>query len=117
MLNIRHQFKIPSLGITATRLSQLPFGRQIEYLQKIKRWQETATIGHVSQKSRTTAVAVREFCKLNNVAEYYFADTSGANYRDDVLTIAYKCKPVSATVIVHNAELGTSMEYQFTDCD
>lgn len=88
------KFRIKSLGITDKEYKALPFGRQIEYAQKIKEFKEKAKRNHVGQKRITHAKAIAEFKKLNNVDEYWYSyhdDRSGNGfpYRDDAFEIFY----------------------------
>lgn len=68
----------------------MPFGRQIEHFKKLQEFKETAKRGHLGQKRKSTAAALKEFIQLYNVVEYYFKDTETSCYRDDSLEIFYK---------------------------
>ena len=69
---------------------QLPFGRQIEYHQKIKAFKESALVVHVSQKRRTSSVALKEFKSLYKPTEFYCEFHDDTQCRDDVFPVWYK---------------------------
>lgn len=83
-------FKINSLGITPSQLKAMPFGRRIEYYSKIKEWQKTAKLNHISQKRTKYKKAINEFIKLNDVKEYYCAFSAGDDYFDDSFEFYWK---------------------------
>lgn len=70
--------------------NKMPFGRQIEFQQKIKEFKSSAKIGHLATKRKSVASALKEFIDLYNVTEYYFIDTTTPDYKDDSIQIYYK---------------------------
>lgn len=77
------KFKLPSLKLTETQFKAMSFGRQIEYIRKIEEWKKSANSTHLSQKRTTYTKAIREFCRFNDVAEYYCSFHNEPTYRDD----------------------------------
>lgn len=86
----KYCFNLPSIGIKEKHFNILPWGRQVEYLQKIETWKQYSKKIHISQKSRSTAKAIKEFKDLYRPTEYFFVDRETANYRDDSIEIWYR---------------------------
>lgn len=70
-------------------LAGMSFGRQIEHLRAIREFCATAKSGWVSQKRKASAIAIREFCKLNDVKEFYCEFYDDSQYWDDTFEIFY----------------------------
>lgn len=85
-----HEFKINTIGIKDKDFARLPFGRQIEYHQKIKEFCESAKSVHISQKHRTHKAAMKEFRDLYNPTEYYCKYEDSSQCRDDSFQVFYK---------------------------
>lgn len=86
------KFNIKNIGITDKQFTQLPFGRKLDYLRKIKDFQsspETKKV-HISQKRRTNKQAFSEFEHLYAPKEYFYIAYDGKNYRDDSFEIFYR---------------------------
>lgn len=86
----KYCFNLPSIGIKEKYFNILPFGLQIDYLKKIEDWKKQAKSIYISQKSRSTAKAIKEFKDLYRPTEYFFVDRQTANYRDDSIEIWYR---------------------------
>jgi hypothetical protein len=82
------KFKINGV-ITDSEFNRLPFGRQIEHVSKIRAFQERAKKTHLSQKRQTYAKAIKEFCQLNNVTEYYCKFNCSNTCKDDSFEFWY----------------------------
>jgi hypothetical protein len=83
------RLKLPSLGIKQAEFIGLPFGRRIEPRRAIETWKATARQTHLSQKRQSAAKAIREFCELNNVAEYFCEFWDQPEYKDDSFEFFY----------------------------
>lgn len=69
----------------------MPFGRQINDIQKIKKWKETAKKDYVDAKGKATLQAVKNWVKDNNPSEFYAKwESDSSSYKDDSVEIFYK---------------------------
>lgn len=85
---MNHHIKIP--GLTTTTFARLSFGRQLDHWPAINAFKESAKRGWLNTKRRAVSTALREFVKLHDVKEYYFAEKQGQNWHDDSIEIWYK---------------------------
>ena len=90
------KFKLPSLKLTETQFKGMPFGRQIEYIRKIEEWKKSAKSTHLSQKRTSYLKAIRDFCRLNDVAEYFCEFHNEPTYWDDSFEFWYTTKMTPA---------------------
>lgn len=88
------KFKFHSIEIPKD-LQSLPFGRQIDSLKLIQKWQEKATKGYISQKRQSFTKALKEFIDLYQPDEYFihaFDKSKNPTYYDDCPEIYYTKK-------------------------
>lgn len=82
-------FNLPSLGIKDKEFNNLPLGRQIEYFRKIEEFKQSAKSTHISQKRRSTNIALKEFKNLYKPTAFYCTNTEGPDYKNDSIEIFY----------------------------
>lgn len=69
----------------------MPFGRQIEYLKKVREFKDSAKKGTVGAKGKATMPAVKSWVKENNPSEFYATwQKDSSSYKDDSVTIYFK---------------------------
>jgi hypothetical protein len=85
------KFKIKGMP-KDSEFNALPFGRQIEYAETIKKFKETTKNNHVSQKRTTNKKALKEFFDLHNVDQYYCKFEDSKTCRDDSFEIWFTQK-------------------------
>lgn len=88
---MKRRFKIKGMPKDA-EFGSMPFGRQIELWPKIEEFKREAQVGHVSQKHQSSTSAIREFCKLNDVSEFFCEFWDDEHHWDDTFEIFYKVK-------------------------
>lgn len=88
----KRKFRLPFLGIKDGQLAALPFGRQIEYLNRISDWRKTAKVHWVSQKNRSNRKAVTEAVEMLDAVQWFYECYDEPDYRDDTFELFYKTK-------------------------
>ncbi len=68
----------------------LPFGRQIEYAERIRDFKATAKTGHVQQKRQKSSKALRDFLGFYGATQWYARFEDSPQCRDDSYQIWYK---------------------------
>jgi len=89
MQSFKRKYKLVGFP-TSTALDAMPFGRQVEWLQKIRAIKDSWKSTHLSQKRKTNASAIREFIALYRPKEYYCDFHDSALCRDDCFQIWYR---------------------------
>jgi hypothetical protein len=84
-----YKFKLKGFPSEA-EFKAMPFGRRIEWFQKIEQFKKEAKVAGVSQKRQPYAKAIREFVKLYRPTEYFTSFYSSPDYWDDGFEVWYK---------------------------
>jgi len=86
-------FKVPGVSISPNDLAGMPFGRQIEFIHKLRAFESHPDTkkGWVSLKGRKSpGPAIREFVKLYQATSFYVAVRWEEYYRPDSVEIYYQ---------------------------
>jgi hypothetical protein len=83
--------KLKITGMPSEReYNALPFGRQLEFAQKLKEFKVTAKVTHLSQKRQTYQKAIKEAISLYGVKEYWCEFYNEPHCKDDSFEFWYK---------------------------
>ena len=89
---LKRKFKIAGLGVKDKDYNAMPWGRQLEYREKIEAFKAAAKKTHISQKRRTHAKAWKEFIELHQPDQWFATFLDGQQARDDVFEVFYTTK-------------------------